>query len=178
MPAEEASSSPRLPHNAYRVDCSPQHDALASYDIEVKTAVEILLIEDSQGDAELTRLALQEGPVPVRLVVLEDGVDGLRYLRRQGEFKEATRPNLILLDLNLPRLSGREVLTEIKNDRELSMIPVLVLSSSAAEQDIIESYRAHANSYLQKPTGLPGFAKLAASLQSFWFETAKLPLNE
>jgi two-component system, chemotaxis family, response regulator Rcp1 len=144
----------------------------------VKKAVEILLIEDSQGDAELTRLALQEGPVPVRLVVLEDGVDGLRYLRRQGEFKEATRPSLILLDLNLPRLSGREVLTEIKNDRELSMIPVLVLSSSAAEQDIIESYRAHANSYLQKPTGLPGFAKLAASLQSFWLETAKLPLNE
>lgn len=137
--------------------------------------VEILLIEDSQGDAELTRLALEEGTVPVKLVVMEDGVDGLRYLRREGEFKEAARPSLILLDLNLPRLSGREVLTELKSDRDLSTIPVLVLSSSAAEQDITESYRAHANCYLQKPTGLPGFEKLAASLHSFWLETAKLP---
>ena len=139
--------------------------------------MEILLIEDSQGDAELTRLALEEGTVPVRLVVVEDGVDGLRYLRREGGFKEAKRPSLILLDLNLPRLSGREVLAEIKNDGQLSAIPVLVLSSSAAEQDIIESYRAHANCYLQKPTGLPGFTKLAASLHSFWLETAKLPLD-
>ena len=139
--------------------------------------MEILLIEDREGDAELTRLALEEGTVPVRLVVVEDGVDGLRYLRRQGEFKDATRPSLILLDMNLPRLSGREVLTEIKNDHELATIPVLVLSSSAAEQDIIESYRAHANCYLQKPTGLSGFAKLAASLRSFWLETAKLPLD-
>jgi CheY-like chemotaxis protein len=139
--------------------------------------VEILLIEDSQGDAELTRLALQEGTVPIRLIVMEDGVDGLRYLRREGEFKEAARPSLILLDLNLPRLSGREVLAELKNDRELSTIPVLVLSSSAAPQDITESYRAHANCYLQKPTGLPGLTKLAASLHSFWLETAKLPLD-
>jgi two-component system, chemotaxis family, response regulator Rcp1 len=143
----------------------------------VTNPVEILLIEDSQGDAELTRLALEEGTVPVRLVVVEDGVEGLRYLRREGEFKEATRPSLILLDLNLPRLSGREVLAELKNDRELASIPVLVLSSSAAEQDIAESYRAHANCYLQKPTGLPGFTKLAASLHSFWLETAKLPAN-
>jgi two-component system response regulator len=143
----------------------------------VNKPVEILLIEDNLGDAELTRLALEERTVPIRLVVVEDGVDGLRYLRREGEFKEARRPSLILLDLNLPRLSGREVLAEIKNDRELSAIPVLVLSSSAAEQDIIESYRAHANCYLQKPTGLPGFAKLAASLHSFWLETAKLPLD-
>jgi len=139
--------------------------------------VEILLIEDSQGDAELTRLALQEGTVPVRLVVMEDGVEGLRYLRREGEFSDAARPSLILLDLNLPRLSGREVLSELKNDRELSTIPVLVLSSSAAEQDITESYRAHANCYLQKPIGLAGFAKLAASLQAFWLETAKLPAD-
>jgi two-component system response regulator len=144
---------------------------------KVTKPVEILLIEDSEGDAELTRLALEEGTVPVRLVVVEDGVEGLRYLRRQGEFKDATRPSLILLDLNLPRLSGREVLSEIKNDHELATIPVLVLSSSVAEQDIIESYRAHANCYLQKPTGLSGFAKLAASLRSFWIETAKLPLD-
>lgn len=137
--------------------------------------MEILLIEDSQGDAELTRLALQESTVPVKLVVVEDGVDGLRYLRREGEFKAVGRPSLILLDLNLPRLSGQEVLVEIKSDQELSTIPVLVLSSSAAEQDISESYRAHANCYLQKPTGLAGFAKLAASVQSFWLETAKLP---
>jgi len=143
----------------------------------VTTPVEILLIEDSQGDAELTRLALQEGTVPVKLVVMEDGVEGLRYLRREGEFNGAARPSLILLDLNLPRLSGREVLTELKNDRELATIPVLVLSSSAAAQDITESYRAHANCYLQKPTGLPGFAKLAASLQAFWLETAKLPVD-
>lgn len=145
--------------------------------IDVNSPVEILLIEDSQGDAELTRLALEEGTVPVRLVVVEDGVEGLRYLRREGEFKDAKRPSLILLDLNLPRLSGREVLAELKTDSELASIPVLVLSSSAAEQDITESYRAHANCYLQKPTGLPGFTKLAASVHSFWLETAKLPAN-
>jgi chemotaxis family two-component system response regulator Rcp1 len=145
--------------------------------IDVSNPVEILLIEDSQGDAELTRLALEEGTVPVRLVVVEDGEEGLRYLRREGEFKDAKRPSLILLDLNLPRLSGREVLAELKTDRELASIPVLVLSSSAAEQDITESYRAHANCYLQKPTGLPGFTKLAASVHSFWLETAKLPAS-
>lgn len=137
--------------------------------------VEILLVEDNPGDVRLTREALKEGKVRNNLYVAPDGVEALRFLRREGEHAEAVRPDLILLDLNLPRMDGREVLEVIKADSDLRHIPVVVLTSSQAEQDIVRAYDLHANCYVTKPVDLDQFIHVVRSIEDFWFTIVKLP---
>ncbi|MBA2245004.1 MAG: response regulator [Gemmatimonadetes bacterium] len=137
--------------------------------------VEILLVEDNPGDVRLTREALREGKVRNNLNVASDGVEALAYLRREGQYAGATRPDLILLDLNLPKKDGREVLAEIKQDPSLRHIPVVILSSSPAEQDIIRAYDLHANCYVTKPVDLDQFITVVKSIEDFWFTIFRLP---
>jgi CheY-like chemotaxis protein len=137
--------------------------------------VEILLVEDNPGDVRLTREALKEGKIRNNLNVVGDGVEALRYLRREGPYAESTRPDLILLDLNLPRMDGREVLEAVKADPSLRLIPVVVLTSSAAEQDIVRAYDLHANCYVSKPVDLDQFIHVVKSIEDFWFSIVKLP---
>ncbi|MBA2669617.1 MAG: response regulator [Gemmatimonadetes bacterium] len=137
--------------------------------------IEILLVEDNPGDVRLTREALSECGVQNRLNVATDGVEALAFLRRQGVFRDAARPDVIFLDLNLPRKDGREVLMEIKQDPALMSIPVVVLSSSQAEEDIVGAYQLHANCYVTKPMDLDQFVSVVRSIENFWFLIAKLP---
>lgn len=137
--------------------------------------IEVLLVEDNPGDVRLTREALKEGKVRNNLAVVENGVEALAYLRREGQYASRTRPDLILLDLNLPRKDGREVLEEIKADASLRNIPVVVLTSSEAEQDILSAYALHANCYITKPVDLDQFVKVVKSIEDFWFTIVKLP---
>lgn len=137
--------------------------------------VEILLVEDNPGDVRLTVEALKDGKLRNSLSVVKDGVEALALLRRQGQYAEAARPDLILLDLNLPRMDGREVLAQIKQDPSLRRIPVVVLTSSHAEQDIIRSYDLQANCYITKPVDLYQFATVVKSIEDFWFTIVKLP---
>jgi len=137
--------------------------------------IEILLVEDNPGDVRLTREALKDGKIVNNLHVAEDGVDALAFLRREGKYRNAVRPELILLDLNLPKKDGREVLAEIKADKELKRIPVVVLTSSAAEQDIVKSYNLHANCYVTKPVDLDQFINVVKSIEHFWLTVVKLP---
>jgi two-component system, chemotaxis family, response regulator Rcp1 len=141
----------------------------------VTRPMEILLVEDNPGDVRLTREALRECGVQNHLSVASDGVEALAFLRRQGAFRAAARPDVILLDLNLPRMDGREVLMEIKQDPALMSIPVVVLSSSQAEEDIAGAYRLHANCYVTKPMDLDHFVSVVRSIENFWFLIAKLP---
>jgi two-component system, chemotaxis family, response regulator Rcp1 len=140
--------------------------------------VEILLVEDNPGDVRLTREALKEGKVRNNLYVAPDGVEALRFLRREDEHHDAVRPDLILLDLNLPRKDGREVLEEIKQDVNLRSIPVVILTSSQAEQDICRAYQLHANCYVTKPVDLDQFVTVVQSIETFWFTIVKLPPDE
>lgn len=137
--------------------------------------IEILLVEDNPGDVRLTREALKEGKVLNHLHVVEDGADAVRFLRREGEFDGAVRPDLVLLDLNLPRKSGHEVLEEIKSDTDLRRIPVVVLTSSEAETDIARSYDRYANAYITKPVDLDQFISVVRSVEDFWLEVVRLP---
>jgi len=137
--------------------------------------VEILLVEDNPADVRLTIEALKDAKVYNELRVVSNGVDALAYLRREGEYADATRPDLILLDLNLPRMSGLEVLEVIKNDEKLRAIPVVVITTSQAEQDIIRSYNNHANCYICKPVDLDQFITVIKSIQNFWLTIVKLP---
>jgi CheY-like chemotaxis protein len=137
--------------------------------------IEILLVEDNPGDVRLTKEALKEGKVMNVLNTVGDGEEALGYLRRQGPYAQATRPDLILLDLNLPRKSGREVLEEIKEDPELKRIPVVILTVSEAEQDIIKSYNLHANCYITKPVNLEQFIEVVKSIEDFWLTVVMLP---
>jgi len=137
--------------------------------------IEVLLVEDNPGDVRLTREALKEGKVRNHLHVAADGVEALAFLRREGPHGDAPRPDLILLDLNLPRKSGREVLEEIKADPSLRLIPVVILSSSEAEQDILRAYDLHANCYVTKPVDLDRFITVVKSIEDFWFTIVKLP---
>ncbi len=137
--------------------------------------VNILLIEDNPGDVRLTREALKEGKVLNNLVNVSDGVEALAYLRRQGRYSDSTRPDLILLDLNLPRKDGREVLADIKADKDLRRIPVVVLTTSSAEQDILKAYDLHANCYITKPVGLEQFISVVKSIEEFWVAIVSLP---
>jgi len=137
--------------------------------------IEILLVEDNPADARLTQEALKEENLPNALSVVHDGVEAMAFLRREGKYMNATRPDLILLDLNLPRKDGREVLQEIKGDENLKTIPVVVLTVSDAERDINESYKLHANCYVQKPLDLCQFSRVTKSIQDFWLTIAKLP---
>jgi CheY-like chemotaxis protein len=137
--------------------------------------IEILLVEDNAADVRLTEEALKEGKVRNNLHVARDGMEALEFLRRQGKFKDATRPDLILLDLNLPRRDGREVLAEIKNDADLKLIPVVVLTTSSAEADILKSYKLHANCYITKPVDLEQFVNVVKSIDDFWLTVVRLP---
>jgi two-component system, chemotaxis family, response regulator Rcp1 len=137
--------------------------------------IEILLVEDNPGDVRLTREALKDGKIVNNLHVAEDGVDALAFLRREGKYHNAVRPELILLDLNLPKKDGREVLAEIKADEALKRIPVVILTSSAAEQDIVRSYNLHANCYVTKPVDLDQFINVVKSIEHFWLTVVKLP---
>lgn len=137
--------------------------------------IEILLVEDNPGDVRLTRETLKQTKVLNRLSVAEDGVKALDFLRLKGEYARAPRPDLILLDLNLPKKSGREVLAEIKSDPQLRTIPVVVLTTSKAEEDIVKSYELHANCYISKPVELDGFLTVVKSIENFWLSVVKLP---
>lgn len=137
--------------------------------------IEILLVEDNQGDVLLTREAFKEAEVLNHLSVVNDGVEALAYLRQQAPFSDSVRPDLILLDLNLPRKDGREVLAELKADEHLREIPVVVLTTSQAETDIAQVYRAQANCYITKPVDLDQFVRAVRSIESFWLTLAKLP---
>jgi chemotaxis family two-component system response regulator Rcp1 len=144
----------------------------------IPVPIEILLVEDSPGDVRLTREAFKDAKVHVNLHVASDGVAAMAFLAREGEYSSVPRPDLILLDLNLPKKDGREVLDEIKNSPTLQTIPVVVLTTSAADADIFRSYRLHANSYITKPVDLEGFLTVIKSIDSFWLTVVKLPPNE
>jgi len=139
--------------------------------------VEILLVEDNPGDERLTREALKEGKVYSNLHWVKDGVEALDFLRRQGKYKEAPRPDIILLDLNLPKKDGREVLQDIKNDDQLKRIPVVVLTTSKAEEDVLRTYNLHANCYVTKPVDLEKFIVVVKSIDRFWLTVVTLPPN-
>jgi len=138
-------------------------------------AIEILLVEDNPGDVRLTIEALREGKLANNLQVARDGVEALQFLRRQGPHGNAPRPDLILLDLNLPKKDGREVLAEIKGDPDLRRIPVVILTTSQAEQDIVKSYDLYANCYIAKPVDLESFIRVVRSIDSFWLTVVQLP---
>ena len=139
------------------------------------TPVEILLIEDNPADVRLTREALAEGKVLNNLTVAADGVEGLAVLRREGVYADAPRPDIILLDLNLPKKDGREVLADIKHDPDLRRIPVVVLTTSRAEQDLVKTYNLHVNCYIVKPVDLDQFITVVQSIEDFWFSIVRLP---
>jgi CheY-like chemotaxis protein len=140
-----------------------------------RVPIQILLVEDNPGDVRLTQEAMRDAKISTRMYVAVDGVQALAFLRHEGSYATVPRPDLILLDLNLPKKSGHEVLAEIKADEELKRIPVVILTTSQAEQDIIESYNLHANAYVNKPVDLDEFAKVVKSIEDFWFEIVRLP---
>jgi len=143
--------------------------------VNTRRPLEVLLVEDNPGDARLTAEILRAGGSGSTLQIVPDGVEALEYLQRRGRYRDARRPDVILLDLNLPRKSGRELLAEIKADPTLKTIPVVVLTTSQAESDIAQSYALHANAYLVKPIELDGFARVMHAFHLFWLETAILP---
>lgn len=139
------------------------------------TPIEILLVEDNPGDVRLLTETFRKGKISNRISVAEDGVEALAFLRREGSFEAAPRPDLVLLDLSLPRKNGLEVLAEIKRDADLRRIPVCVITSSQAEKDILEAYNNHVNCYLTKPVGLAQFVEVIRSVEEFWLSVVKLP---
>lgn len=138
-------------------------------------SIEILLVEDNPGDARLTLEAMRDAKVSNRIHVVEDGVEAMEYLRRQGRYSEALRPDLILLDLNLPKKDGREVLAEVKADPDLKRIPVVVLTTSRAEEDVLRAYDLHANCYVTKPVDLEQFMRIVSLIDEFWIKVVTLP---
>jgi two-component system, chemotaxis family, response regulator Rcp1 len=137
--------------------------------------IEVLLVEDSPGDVRLTREALKDAKVQISLHVAQDGIEAMAFLERAGTHVNAPRPDLILLDLNLPKKDGREVLKEIKESMSLRSIPVVILTTSSSEADVLQSYNLHANCYISKPVDLEGFLKVVQSIDSFWLSVVKLP---
>ena len=135
----------------------------------------VLLVEDSPGDVRLTQEAFRGADESVRLHVASDGVDAMAYLRQQGEYADAPRPDMILLDLNLPKMDGREVLAQIKSDDILKTIPTVILTTSEAEEDILKTYELQANCYLNKPVEFEHFEKIVAGINEFWLTLVKLP---
>lgn len=140
--------------------------------------VEILLVEDNEGDIGLVEEIFEEDQINNNLSITEDGEEAMDFLNRQGKFVNAPRPDIILLDLNLPKKDGREVLKEIKEDERFRMIPVVVLTTSKAEKDILKSYDLHANSFITKPVDFEQFIKVIRSIGDFWLEVVKLPLED
>lgn len=139
--------------------------------------VEMLLVEDNPGDARLAMEALKDAKVNNNLNWVKDGVEAMTFLRRQGEYTDAPRPDVILLDLNLPKKDGREVLADIKGDDDLRRIPVVILTVSSAEEDIMKTYNLHANCYIQKPLDLGQFIEVVKSIENFWLSIVKLPTH-
>jgi chemotaxis family two-component system response regulator Rcp1 len=137
--------------------------------------IEVLLVEDSPGDVRLTQEALRDANRAIHLHVATDGVEAMTFLRQEGEYLRAPRPDLILLDLNLPKMDGREVLALVKADASLKLIPTIILTTSEAEADIVRSYQLQANCYLSKPVQLDAFESLVKSINDFWLTRAKLP---
>jgi CheY-like chemotaxis protein len=137
--------------------------------------IEVLLVEDNPGDVRLTKEALKEGKVQVNLSVAVDGLEAMAFLRKEGKYIDAPIPDLILLDLNLPKKDGREVLADIKNDNNLKLIPIVVLTTSDAEQDIMRTYELHVNCYITKPVDYDQFIKVVKSIEDFWLTIVKLP---
>jgi len=137
--------------------------------------LEILLIEDNPGDVRLTSIALKRSKMLLNLNIVQDGNKALAYLRNEGEYSDAIRPDLIFLDLNLPGMDGRDVLAEIKTDPGLSSIPVVVLTCSSAEEDVLRSYALHANCFITKPVDLNQFIKIVSTIEDFWFTVVRLP---
>ncbi len=140
--------------------------------------IDILLVEDNPGDVRLTREALKDAKVLNEIHVARDGVEAMQFVHREGSFKNAPMPDLILLDLNLPRKDGREVLADIKQDPKLCHIPVVVLTTSKADEDIVKTYNLHANAYITKPVDLNRFVEIMHTLEEFWFTIVKLPPKE
>jgi CheY-like chemotaxis protein len=138
-------------------------------------AIRVLLVEDNPGDAELTKETLEEGKLFIELSTVIDGMQALAYLLRQPPYEHEPRPDLILLDLNLPKVSGTEVLAEMKKHEALCAIPVVVLTSSDAERDVVTSYKLGASCYITKPVGLEAFQSIVRSIEGFWFTVVKLP---
>ena len=143
--------------------------------LEVPRAIEILMVEDNPGDVRLTREALKGGKVLNRLHVVEDGIAALDFLHRRSPHQDAPRPDLILLDLNLPKMDGREVLSRIKSDDALKLIPVVVLTTSQAEEDVLRAYRLSANCYVTKPVDLHQFNRIVQVIEEFWLTVVRLP---
>lgn len=140
--------------------------------------IEVLLVEDNAGDVRLTEEALKEGKLTVNLTVARDGLEATEILHQRNGYVSAPRPDLILLDLNLPKLDGRQVLQDIKNDPRLMRIPVVVLTTSAADSDILTTYGAHANCYITKPVDMDRFVDIVKLLEEFWFTIVKLPAHD
>ncbi|GAA2347611.1 response regulator [Dactylosporangium salmoneum] len=143
--------------------------------VEASLPIEVLLVEDDPGDVLMTQEAFEEHKVRNKLNVVQDGEEALAYLRREGRFADATRPDLILLDLNLPRVDGREVLQVIKEDQDLRRIPVVVLTTSQADEDILRSYSLHANAYVTKPVDFDSFIAVVRQIDEFFVSVVKLP---
>jgi two-component system, chemotaxis family, response regulator Rcp1 len=143
--------------------------------IESTDVIDILLVEDNPADVRLTQEAMRESKLLNRLTVMPDGVEALAYLKREGQYANATRPDLILLDLNLPKKDGRELLADIKNDSRLKSIPVVVLTTSDVHTDVVKSYNLHANCYISKPIELDKFLSIVRVIENFWFGIVKLP---
>lgn len=137
--------------------------------------IEVLLVDDNESDVRLTIEALKESKVSNRLHVAEDGEDAMEFLRKTGRHKDAVRPDLILLDINMPRKNGMEVLVDLKNDEDLKTIPVVMLTTSQAEQDVLKSYKLHANCYITKPVDLEQFMTVVQAVDHFWFSVVTLP---
>lgn len=144
----------------------------------VYNPIEILLVEDNPGDIRLTQEALKEGRIHNNLNVVRDGISALDYLQQKGAYAKATRPDLILLDLNLPKMDGREVLAKIKSDPRLKRIPVVILTTSKNEEDILKTYNLHANCYITKPVDLEQFFEVIRSIEGFWLTIVRLPPRE
>jgi chemotaxis family two-component system response regulator Rcp1 len=142
---------------------------------ELAKPIEVLLVEDNAGDIRLTEEAFKEGKIRLNLSVARDGVEAMAFLRKEGSFVHTARPDLVLLDLNLPRKDGREVLREMKNDPRLLRIPVVVLTTSESDEDILDTYGFHANCYITKPVDIDQFVRVVKLIEEFWFVVAKIP---
>ena len=138
-------------------------------------AINILMIEDNQGDVELAKIAFAQSGIPCTINVAYDGQEGVEYLRKEGEFKDKETPDIVLLDINMPRMNGKEVLDIVKNDPDLVTIPIIMLTSSEAQLDIVEAYQKHANTYIIKPVTIEKFIDVAKRIEDFWGNLAKLP---
>jgi len=141
-------------------------------------SIDILLAEDNPGDVRLTQEALKRSKLINKLWVVSDGIEAMAFLRREGKYTDAVRPDLFLLDLNMPKMDGREVLAEVKQDKDLRRIPVVILTTSEAEQDVLKSYDLHANCYITKPAGFDQFMKVVKVIEDFWLTIVQLPKEQ